>query len=93
MSSIRVVACISVMALRFSDADRGRCTFIILILWLLGSAILTSWAYLFPFVYSIANYFFMYVAIPPRFPLLLLSSTMLYPVSSGESAAGAIHVS
>jgi hypothetical protein len=93
MSSIRVVACISVMPLRFSDADGGRYTFTILILWLFGSAILFSRAYSFPFVYSIANYFFMYVAMPPRVPMLLLSSTMLYPASSGESAAGAIHVS
>jgi hypothetical protein len=39
------------------------------------------------------NYFFMYIAIPPRVPFVRLSSTRLYPAICGAIAACAIHVS
>ena len=61
--------------------------------WLFGSMSLTYSPYSFPRVCSIVSCFLMYMAMPPRFPVFLRSSIMLYPSSIGGRAAGANHVS
>ena len=93
MSSIFTVASASVIFLRFRDCYGGRYTFIMFTLSLLGSVSFTYWQYSFPIDVSISNYFFMYIAIPPRVPFVLLSSIRLYPAIYGGIAACDIQVS
>jgi hypothetical protein len=93
MSSMFAVASASVMFLRFRDCCGGRYTFIMFTRWLLGSVSFTYWQYSFPYDASISNYFFMYIAIPPRVPLVLLYSIRLYPAICGGIAACDIQVS
>ena len=93
VASSCAVAWSSVMARRFRDDAGGKYTLIKFILWLLGSTIFTYSPYSFPIYCSIANCFLMYMAIPPRLPFFLRSSTMLYPAIVGGIAVGVSHVS